>query len=64
MKKYGKLVGYHGPWYSNRVLVADPVVLKQILTMEEYDFIKSPDTARFLRPVLGDGILLAEVRQQ
>ena len=54
-------MGYHGPWNSPRILVTDPNILKDILTINQYDYIKPSETKRFLAPVLGEGVLLVEV---
>ncbi|KAI9248114.1 cytochrome P450 [Helicostylum pulchrum] len=59
-KLYGGVVVYHGPWNVPRVSVTDHLLLKQILTTEEYDYIKTPETSDFLRRVLGNGLLVAE----
>ncbi|KAI8140419.1 cytochrome P450 [Fennellomyces sp. T-0311] len=59
-QRYGSIVAYHGPWNRPRLLVTDPTLLKQILTTNQYDFIKSPQTSQFLEPVVGQGVLLAE----
>ncbi|KAI7905914.1 cytochrome P450 [Cokeromyces recurvatus] len=59
-KQYGGIFVYHGPWNSPRVVVTDDVLLKQVLTSQEYDFIKTPEASKFLRRFLGDGLLTAE----
>jgi cytochrome P450 len=59
-KKYGGLFVYHGPWNVPRVVVTDHILLKQVLTSNEYDYIKSPDTVKFLKRTLGNGLLVAE----
>ncbi|KAI7862592.1 cytochrome P450 [Spinellus fusiger] len=59
-KKYGGIVGYHGPWNTPRYLVTDPDILKHVLTTHEPDYIKSPQTAAFIRRILGNGLLVAE----
>lgn len=52
---------YHGVWNKPTVLVTDPEIIKQILTLEQYDFVKNPQTRRFLAPVVGEeGVLLVE----
>ncbi|KAG2222645.1 hypothetical protein INT45_008309 [Circinella minor] len=59
-KQFGSVVGYHGPWNSPRILITDPNILKEILTINQYDFIKPSETRRFLAPVVGEGVLLVE----
>ncbi|KAI7891180.1 cytochrome P450, partial [Mucor mucedo] len=59
-KQYGGIVSYHGQWNQPRVVVTDPLLLKQLLTTDEYDYIKSPETVDFLRRTLGNGLLVAE----
>lgn len=58
--EYGGIVVYHGQWNIPRVVVTDPTLLKQILTSQEYDFIKTPEASAFLRRFLGDGLLVSE----
>ncbi|KAL0088296.1 hypothetical protein J3Q64DRAFT_1724979 [Phycomyces blakesleeanus] len=58
--KYGGIISYHGPWNSPRVLVTDAKLLKSILTTNEYDYIKAPQTSDFLRKFIGNGLLVAE----
>ncbi|KAI8340507.1 cytochrome P450 [Chlamydoabsidia padenii] len=59
-EEYGGIVSYKGPWYGNRVLVTDAELVKQVLTTKSYDYMKPPDSARFLKRVLGDGLLVSE----
>ncbi|ORX53689.1 cytochrome P450 [Hesseltinella vesiculosa] len=59
-KKYGGIVSYKGAWNSNRILVTDPNLVKQVLTTHSYDYIKPPATSEFLRRILGNGLLVAE----
>ncbi|KAI9476411.1 MAG: cytochrome P450 [Benjaminiella poitrasii] len=59
-KQYGGIFAYHGPWNSPHVVVTDHTLLKQILTSQEYDFVKTPEASSFLRRFLGDGLLTAE----
>ncbi|KAG2213932.1 hypothetical protein INT47_001201 [Mucor saturninus] len=59
-KQYGGIVTYHGEWNRPRIVVTDPLLLKQVLTTNEYDYVKPPRTSEFLRRVLGNGVLLAE----
>ncbi|KAI8063327.1 cytochrome P450 [Gongronella butleri] len=59
-KKYGPIVSYKGPWYTNRVLVTDANLVKQVLTTNSYDYIKPEQTTDFLRRILGNGVLVAE----
>ncbi|CEP18330.1 hypothetical protein [Parasitella parasitica] len=57
---YGGIYAFHGPWNVPRVVVTDSILLKQVLTSNEYDFIKTPQASAFLRRILGDGLLTAE----
>lgn len=59
-KLYGGLFVYHGQWNVPRVVVTDHILLKEVLTSNEYDYIKSPETSDFLRRILGNGLLVAE----
>lgn len=59
-EQYGGVAVYHGPWNKPRVVVTDHVLLKQILTSQEYDFIKTPEASEFLRRFLGNGLLVSE----
>lgn len=59
-KKYGGIFTYHGQWNTPRVVVTDHLLLKEVLTSHEYDYIKSPETSDFLRRILGNGLLVAE----
>ncbi|KAI9029082.1 cytochrome P450 [Phycomyces nitens] len=59
-KKYGGIVAYHGPWNNCRVLVTDPGLIREILTIHEYDYIKTEQTSDFLRKFIGNGLLVAE----
>ncbi|KAI8369593.1 cytochrome P450 [Radiomyces spectabilis] len=59
-EKYGDIVAYHGLWNSPHVLITDPEILKDVLTVRHYDFIKPPDTTAFLVRFIGNGILAAE----
>lgn len=59
-KKYGGIFVYHGQWNVPRVVVTDHLLLKQVLTSNEYDYIKSPETSKFLKRTLGNGLLVAE----
>lgn len=41
--------------------MTDPEIIKQILTLEQYDFVKPAQARRFLAPVVGEnGVLLVE----
>jgi hypothetical protein len=61
VKKYGGILKYNGPWNTPRLLVTDDVLLKQVLTTDEYDYVKTPESSAFLRRFLGNGLLVAEV---
>lgn len=60
IKEHGSILTYHGQWNLPRVLVSDHLLLKQLLTTNEYDYIKSPETSDALRRILGNGVLVAE----
>ncbi|CEI94007.1 hypothetical protein RMCBS344292_08230 [Rhizopus microsporus] len=62
-KLYGGIYMYHGEWNQPRVVVTDDKLLKQVLTTQEYDFIKTPDSQKFLSRFLGNGLLVAEGQQ-
>ncbi|KAI9323420.1 cytochrome P450, partial [Dichotomocladium elegans] len=57
---YGPIFRSYGPMNSLRIGITDPDLLKQIFTLQQYDFVKSPSTARFLSKILGYGLFLAE----
>ncbi|KAI8991429.1 cytochrome P450 [Mycotypha africana] len=59
-KQFGGILAFYGPWNRPRVLVTDDQLLKQVLTTREYDFVKTPEASRFLKGILGNGVLLAE----
>jgi hypothetical protein len=59
-KKYGQLYVYHSVWNEPRIVVTDHLLLKQILTTNEYDYIKPPHTSTALRAIVGEGLLTAE----
>lgn len=59
-KQYGPLYVYHGTWNVPRVVVTDHLLLKQILTINEYDYVKPPSTSAALRAIVGDGLLTSE----
>ncbi|EHY56087.1 hypothetical protein HRR90_007960 [Exophiala dermatitidis] len=59
-QKYGPIVRYFFPFGSERLSVADDDAIKQMTVRNPYNYPK-PDRARaWMRPVLGDGVLLAE----
>lgn len=59
-REYGGIVNFHGQWNRPTVLVTDPNLLKQVLTSQTYDFVKTPRTSNGLRRILGNGVLVAE----
>ncbi|KAI8373463.1 cytochrome P450 [Choanephora cucurbitarum] len=59
-KQYGPIYYYHTEWNQPRIAVADDELLKQVLVSQEFDFVKTPETSRFLRRILGNGLLLSE----
>lgn len=61
LKKYGGIVVYHILWNKPRVMVTDPNLLKEVLTIHHYDYTKTPEGSKFLALLLGNGLLVAEV---
>lgn len=59
-KKFGGIFVFHGAWNEPRILVTDDRLVKQILMTQEYDFTKTPVASRFLRRIIGNGLLVAE----
>ncbi|CAO3593131.1 unnamed protein product [Absidia cylindrospora] len=59
-KKYGNVFRYFAGGNQPRILIADPELVKQILTNDELNFIKPPETKQFLSLFLGDGVLVTE----
>jgi cytochrome P450 len=59
-KEFGDIFVYHGAWNVPRVVVTDHLLLRDVLTSNEYDYIKTPETSDFLRRILGNGLLVAE----
>ncbi|KAI9323423.1 cytochrome P450 [Dichotomocladium elegans] len=59
-KQYGPVIRYYGLFNRPRIAITDPVLLKQVLTIQQYDFVKTPEGVRFLSRVLGHGILVTE----
>ncbi|KAI7875577.1 cytochrome P450, partial [Lichtheimia hyalospora FSU 10163] len=60
LKKYGGIVVYHMLWNKPRVMVTDPNLLKEVLTLHQYDYTKTPEGSKFLTLLLGNGLLVAE----
>ncbi|CAM0139682.1 unnamed protein product [Umbelopsis sp. WA50703] len=59
-EQYGGIIRYHGFFNTPRVLVSDPELLKQILVVHQYDFVKPKQLAEFIGKILGVGLLVAE----
>ncbi|KAI8382929.1 cytochrome P450 [Blakeslea trispora] len=59
-EQFGPIYKYHGEWNRPRVAVAGDEALKQLLVAQEYDFVKTPETSKFLRRILGNGLLVSE----
>ena len=45
---------------SINLLITDEAALKTVLTENAYDYEKQPQTAKVLRKILGDGLILVE----
>ncbi|KAF9162760.1 hypothetical protein DFQ26_003249 [Actinomortierella ambigua] len=60
IEQYGGLVRYKGFLNRERVLLADAAAVQHVFLSHSYDYVKDERVARFLGPVLGKGILLAE----
>ncbi|ORX47073.1 cytochrome P450 [Hesseltinella vesiculosa] len=58
--KYGPVYRYFAGGNNPSIMVAEPELVKQILTNNEFDFVKPPETKHFLTSVLGQGLLVAE----
>lgn len=63
-EQYGGIIRYHGFFNTPRVLVSDPELLKQVLVVQQYDYIKPKQLAEFIGKILGVGLLVAEVGKQ
>ncbi|KAJ2959932.1 hypothetical protein NQZ79_g4636 [Umbelopsis isabellina] len=59
-EQYGGIIRYHGFFNTPRVLVSDPELLKQVLVVQQYDYIKPKQLAEFIGKILGVGLLVAE----
>ncbi|KAF9978582.1 hypothetical protein BGZ73_001755 [Actinomortierella ambigua] len=60
IEQYGGFIRYHGFFNRERVLIAEAALVQHVFSSHSYDYIKDERVARFLGPVLGHGILLAE----
>ena len=60
-KEYGGLVRFYGTLNSPRIMVTDPMLLKQVLTTYPYDFPKPPRGIAIAKCIFGDSVLSAEV---
>lgn len=58
--KYGGVVRYFFPFGGERLSVADDDSIKQMTVRNPYNYAKPDKIRAWMRPVLGDGILLAE----
>jgi hypothetical protein len=54
------LVHFRGFFHSDRLLLASPAALADVLVHQSYDFEKPPWARNFLRKFLGDGLLMTE----
>lgn len=58
--KYGGVVRYFFPFGAERLSIADDEAIKQMTVKNPYNYPKPPRARAWMRPVLGDGVLLAE----
>ncbi|KAI9301445.1 cytochrome P450 [Cunninghamella echinulata] len=58
--KYGRVFRYFAGGNHPRILITEHELVKQVLTTEEFEFIKPPETKQFLSLFLGNGILVTE----
>lgn len=54
------LIHFRGVFHADRLLVASPAALADVLVHRSYDFEKPPWSRNFLRKFLGDGLLMTE----
>ncbi|KAL5409919.1 hypothetical protein PMIN04_010848 [Paraphaeosphaeria minitans] len=54
------LTHFHGFLHADRLLLASPAALADVLVHRSYDFEKPPWSRNFLRKFLGDGLLMTE----
>ncbi|KAF7725053.1 hypothetical protein EC973_000460 [Apophysomyces ossiformis] len=59
-RDYGNLLTWHGVFNAPRLLVTDPELVKQILVVRAYDFVKPRYLSQFIVPVIGEGLIVAE----
>ncbi|KAI8075082.1 cytochrome P450 [Gongronella butleri] len=59
-QKYGYVFRYFAGGNNPRILIGEPELVKRVLTTDEFDFIKPPETKQFLSLFLGEGILVSE----
>ncbi|CAO3675031.1 unnamed protein product [Rhizopus microsporus] len=59
-EQYGGIYAVHHNYNEPRVIVTDPKLVKQILTLQVYDFEKPPGPAGFIRRIAGNGLVVAE----
>ncbi|KAI9323393.1 cytochrome P450 [Dichotomocladium elegans] len=59
-KQYGPITRTFGLFNQPRVILNDPLLVKQVLTSQQYDFPKGRRNASFLANILGRGLLVAE----
>ncbi|KAF2873282.1 cytochrome P450 3A4 [Massariosphaeria phaeospora] len=60
---YDGIVYYRGLFHADRIIVASPAAIADILVHKSYDFQKPPLVISFLRQFLGDGLLMTEGEQ-
>ncbi|KAJ4356315.1 uncharacterized protein N0V89_004347 [Didymosphaeria variabile] len=54
------LIHFRGFFHTDRLLVASPAAIADVLVHQSYDFEKPPFARNFLRKFLGDGLLMTE----
>ncbi|KAK5952629.1 hypothetical protein OHC33_006221 [Knufia fluminis] len=57
---YGGVVRYFFPFSAERLSIADDEAIKQMTVKNPYNYPKPARARAWMRPVLGDGVLLAE----
>jgi cytochrome P450 len=54
------LIRFAGPFNSDSILLTDPSSLADVLVHRSYDFEKPSEIRKFLRLILGDGLIMVE----
>ena len=62
-KTHGLVFGFEGPLQVPRIVVCDPVTLKDVLVQRATHFVKPALARRALVHVTGDGLLIAEGKE-